>query len=613
MPTDRAVRFMVTWEAVEHKGEGQYDTAYLDYVYELLSLLPQYGMTCFVNLHQDVWSRYSGGSGAPAWTMEAVGFDLHALHESGAAWLLGVKGGGHVPEERGLWPYMFDVVAAKLGSLDGVLGFEIMNEPHRGYIDVPSLHGWDYNTDLHLAYVPSPFQSFMLGAGHPTEIPFWTRSFPFPTRQTSHGIQNKEGRKVWRADGPTEGKCIWEMHGVWAWDKQKNEGVVLRESYFSKDPISGRKIDWYTDFYYPFLKRWTERIRKVSPSDKLVFVEPIPNEFCPPSWTKNKLSNMVFAPHWYDLDGLFRKAFGDFTVNVQGLSRGMFVLKALYWGQQGARENFSLQIRNIVEASYRSLGEVPVVIGECGIPMDMNKGEAFSSDKWHWQNRMMDAMMTGLERSLVSFNLWNYNPDNTDGEGDFWNGENFSWFSRRRGLPASLLYFEQTAVSLDNGARILPSIVRPYPAKTAGIPVSFQYEMTTGQFTYEWANPASSDAVIDGAPTIAGAPRTGRSAIASKETEIFLPSLLTRDRKVLVEGLGPNDKFAHDESRQTLFVLSHDTQPGLSHKITVSLQPPLNPLFEVNSFWEDWGPQLFSGFMLVVGIIAFYILMKFVN
>lgn len=30
---------------------------------------------------------------------------------------------------------------------------------------------------------------------------------------------------------------------------------------------------------------------------------------------------MVYAPHWYDLDGLFRKAFGDFTVNVQGLSR----------------------------------------------------------------------------------------------------------------------------------------------------------------------------------------------------------------------------------------------------------------------------------------------------
>jgi hypothetical protein len=28
-----------------------------------------------------------------------------------------------------------------------------MNEPHRGFIDLPSLHGYDYNTDLHLAHV----------------------------------------------------------------------------------------------------------------------------------------------------------------------------------------------------------------------------------------------------------------------------------------------------------------------------------------------------------------------------------------------------------------------------------------------------------------------------
>lgn len=49
----------------------------------------------------------------------------------------------------------------------------------------------------------------------------------------------------------------------------------------------------------------------------------------------------------------------------------MFPLKAFYWGQKGARENFSLQIRNIVEAAYGSLGETPVIMGECGIPMDM--------------------------------------------------------------------------------------------------------------------------------------------------------------------------------------------------------------------------------------------------
>lgn len=91
---------------------GIYDKEYLEYIRAFLSLLPQYGITAFVSIHQDVWSRYSGGSGAPAWTLESVGFDLLGLEESGAAWLLGVKGGGHVEEERGLWPCGYQKLAA---------------------------------------------------------------------------------------------------------------------------------------------------------------------------------------------------------------------------------------------------------------------------------------------------------------------------------------------------------------------------------------------------------------------------------------------------------------------------------------------------------------------
>ena len=100
----------------------------------------------------------------------------------------------------------------------------------------------------------------------------------------------------------------------------------------------------------------------------------------------------------------------------------MFPLKAFYWGQKGARDNFALQIRNIAEAAYRSLGENPVILGECGVPMDMksvefypplriffdsrlprSRGQSFETDDWVSQSRMMDAMITGLERSLVGF------------------------------------------------------------------------------------------------------------------------------------------------------------------------------------------------------------------
>jgi hypothetical protein len=32
-----------------------------------------------------------------------------------------------------------------------------------------------------------------------------------------------------------------------------------------------------------------------------------------------------------------------------------------------------------------------------------SKKQAFSTDDWTWQTRMMDAMMTGLEQSLIGF------------------------------------------------------------------------------------------------------------------------------------------------------------------------------------------------------------------
>ncbi len=76
---------LTTWEAVEHTGPGQYDTAYLDYFAEITRRAGEYGLYVFIDFHQDVWSRMSGGDGAPGWTFEAVGLDFTKFHASGAA------------------------------------------------------------------------------------------------------------------------------------------------------------------------------------------------------------------------------------------------------------------------------------------------------------------------------------------------------------------------------------------------------------------------------------------------------------------------------------------------------------------------------------------------
>lgn len=312
------------------------------------------------------------------------------------------------------------------------------------------------------------------------------------------------------------------------------------------------------------------------------------------------------------MNTLFAKAFGDFTVNVQGLSRGMFPLLAFYWGQKGARDNFSLQIRNLVEAAYRSLGENPVLIGECGIPMDMHKGAAFETDEWTPQSRMMDAMITGLERSLVGFTLWNYNPDNDDHRGDDWNGENFSWFSRRRALPASLLDYHQTTPTLDNGGRILRSVVRPYPAKTAGIPLKFEYDLNAGAFSFSWVVPypqgdKDSSDLENGSPVVSDPPRRGHPTLTSSTTEIFIPSFIAHGHKVIVRGLESADSYHYDEHVQTLFIVAGDMTPGKIFRIDVWLNPGLKPLFVVNDFWSDFGSRLVATGGLLFAVLAYFI------
>lgn len=88
----------------------------------------------------------------------------------------------------------------------------------------------------------SAFQSFLLGTGHPTTVKRWTRYFPMPTRCTGQELLNPQGRTAWREDGPTGGRDLWEMHGVWEWDGTKQAGTVLSETYFVNDPATGRKV-----------------------------------------------------------------------------------------------------------------------------------------------------------------------------------------------------------------------------------------------------------------------------------------------------------------------------------------------------------------------------------
>ena len=103
----------------------------------------------------------------------------------------------------------------------------------------------------------------------------------------------------------------------------------------------------------------------------------------------------------------------------------MFILNALYFTRDGAKRNYAKQIGTLVHKARAQLGEVPIVFGECGTPMDMkfvsltpavtsrhtpssgmltnSNEEAFRTGNWDWHERMMDSLISALESSLVGF------------------------------------------------------------------------------------------------------------------------------------------------------------------------------------------------------------------
>jgi len=117
---------------------------------------------------------------------------------------------------------------------------------------------------------------------------------------------------------------------------------------------------------------------------------------------------------------------------------------------------------------------VPIVIGEFGIPFDMNGGEAYQSGDFSRQAQALDYHFGALDDQLLNYTIWNYTADNSNARGDMWNGEDLSIFSRDQ---------QQDPADINSGGRALAAIVRPYARKIAGEPLAMRFEAARGAFS----------------------------------------------------------------------------------------------------------------------------------
>ncbi|KAJ1507489.1 hypothetical protein HMI54_004080 [Coelomomyces lativittatus] len=705
------VRLLVPWEALEHEGPGIYDESYIDYLVKLCELMPEFGVKCFIDPHQDVWSRFSGGSGAPGWTLEAVGLDIRKFKVTGAAHIHDVHLAGqcdcaidpvtgvYLPKQDPLsiqrslsgqpppmlWPTnytklasstMFTLffagetlapsrmvgsqniqtylqthyinaykhLASRLRHIEAVIGFEVMNEPHQGYVGLRDLTKYDPVETLMLGDSPSALQSFCLGEGIPQLVEVWAKSWPIPSRKKSIRVLNAERQRVWLPGY----ECPWKNEGVYRLDQDTS--YLMKPSYFTQHPKTQERLDFNQDFYLPFVMRYAAAIQQVF-SRAMVFMEPVPLE--PPPMFHEYIKNLIFAPHWYDLDSVFKKTFsGYITHDVSALRISKNILKATYFGMRGAKKNYRNQLLRIKRTGMDRVGLVPMVVGECGIPMDLNRRAAFDTGDYMHHNNFLDAVISAMESNLVHFTLWNYNPGNDHAHGDKWNGEDFSIFSPHPFHQYSLkseqkrenkikntikrwskelshhftktkkpwntspispitpfditeLYFSED-VKHHAGGRVLDAVIRPYATRIAGTPTHMSFDLKTLTFRLEFKS--HHQKLLDGDFPFESKYRmlTGELPPQSYETVVYVPKYHYGYESIQIQV--SDGVWSYYKHHQTLFWRIAPSSLDSLHTLEISVKQPKSVPF-IYRMMKSISKWMF----LIVPILAICVYLFFYN
>ncbi len=505
------VRFLLTWEAIEHQGPKQYDKEYLDYIEEFLKIAREHGFYIFIDPHQDVWSRMSGGDGAPGWTFEKVGLDFTKFDDSEAAYVMQYRydsnapnaytpmswtanehrlasstmftlffGGKHfapscniegINAQDYLQNHFFEAikqVALRLKDNPNILGFNTLNEPNSGFIeklvDGSNIEGF---SEI-LGYAFTPFDAMLTGAGITRSIGYHEIK-RFGIKETRKDNLNPNNITAW-LEGSED---IWKAQGIWGFDENEIP-IILKNDYFVN--LNGNQVNFSRDYLSPFIIKYTEAIRSVIPKAIIFFEGQFEKLLRGVKVIFDLPKNVVNASHWYDLATLGTKR-PMLKANFNTATGKPIV------GKNHVINMFQSQLASIKELSTTIHGGVPTLIGEFGLPYDINKKSAYEMLKsepekaWETHIKALNIYYNALDANLLNCTQWNYTTDNTNQWGDQWNLEDLSIFSKDQRIDPE---------DINSGGKAIPGFCRPRFINCAGIPLKMVFNIKTGQFTFEF-------------------------------------------------------------------------------------------------------------------------------
>jgi hypothetical protein len=557
--------------------------------------------TCCLSLTKNQWSRFSGGSGAPYWTLAACGIEPAGITPTLAAiihsewpntkdpdpasvpamiWgtnysrLLAMTvftmffgGRTYAPkciiDDQNIQDWLQSHYIAAVGQLADrisaasdladtcVLGWDSMNEPHHGMIGLSDLNASseEGTSQLKKGPTPTPAQSFRLGMGTAQTVATWTfGSFgPMKTGTTTidpkgvrlwanASMEDENGvnpRWGWRRDpGWRLGTCPWAQHGVW----DPSTGEILKPTYFARD-------DFIPTLWKDHYVAYAERIRAAQPN-AILFVAP-PVFAQPPEISEDILKGRAcLSTHYYDGLTLVTRHWNWFNADALGILRGKYKSPALgvRVGEAAIRKSIREQL-GVLKSDASILGQYPTIIGEIGIPYDMDGRAAYGNTDggkhkgdYSAHQKALDASLNACDGSnALNYTVWTYCPDSSHQWGDGWNMEDLSLWSpddlRVRASAESYLPSGKSSVIaasiatpapwrnpydfLTDGARAVKAFARPYPVATVGIPTSIEFDLNKAHFKLV-VRVTAEDAPSNDSSDLAG----DSSSVA---TEIFVP------------------------------------------------------------------------------------------
>jgi hypothetical protein len=488
------IRFVTTWESIEHEGPRIYDVDYADYLVEMLKVIDEIGgLYVFIDPHQDVWSRFSGGSGAPIWTLYAAGLEPRNFESTMAAkvhhmaadpaeftkmvwatnynrlasevmFTLFFSGKIYTPKAviNGIniqdflqdhfinaFSYLMNHIKIKIPNIFNscLLGIESLNEPNSGLYGFEDIAGFPSEQKLKLDETPTPIQAFRLGMGYPEKVDIYSLSIFGPTKCGTDWIDPR-GTKAWvtpennkdkhygfnRSPDWKLGECIFAQHGVW----DSSSGELILHDYFRIHPSTGEILNEKKFINGPFLDFWykfRESMRKIDQNMFLIMQPPVLQ--IPPQIENNSNyvdDKTIVALHYYDgMSLMFQKWNRIINVDTLGIMRGRYFnpIFGLIFGEKSIRRSIKRQLKGMAKESHENVGyNIPIIFTETGMPFNMDDKKSYKNGEYYSQESANDAILSGLENEQFNFTYWCYNPDNCHQWGDCWNLEDFSIWSK---------------------------------------------------------------------------------------------------------------------------------------------------------------------------------------